>query len=410
MIKNIVIIILLTITNLTFAQSEKKSLWKKLFSKDATTIKFRQINHNVVIPIKINNSDSLWFILDTGLTTSLITELSLEDSLIINYANKVQLHGLGEGEIIEAYTSDKNDIQIDNIHFNNEKINVLLNDIFFLSKKAGCKINGIIGATVFENYIVEINYEDNKVIFHKPESYKQRKSKRIVRFPIEIINNKPYIYTWINDFEGNRIKVKLLVDTGASLPIWLQENEKIRAPENHLYNIIGQGLSGNIYGKIGRIKNIEIGKYIVKEPITNFPDSSALNLELQNDKRNGSIGGDLLRRFNIIIDYPNKQICFTKNKYFKKEFEYNNSGIDIETPFPSLKVYVISNIMKDSPAEIAGFKVNDQILRINKKNVIHCSLRDVYDILSSTNKKTISITILRDGKTITLNLKTRKLI
>ena len=410
MYRQLLIAIILIISSSTYAQNSKRSFWGKFFENNSTKIEFRQINHNIVIPARINDSDTLWFILDTGLKTSLITELTKDDSLTINYAKKIQLHGLGEGEPVEAYTSFGNDIHIGNIHLKQQKVNVLLEDLFYLSKKAGTKINGILGATIFERFVVEINYSKDYVIFHKPESYEHKHNKKTICLPLEFINKKPYIHTWITDFNGNRIKVKLLIDTGASLALWLQENEQISIPEKNVYNILGQGLSGDIYGKIGRIKNIEIGKYILKEPIASFPDTSSLHLAIQNDHRNGSLGGDLLRRFNVIIDYPNKRICFKRNRSFKKEFTYNNSGIDIETPFPNIKVYAVSYIMKGSPAEAAGIRIGDQLIRIDGKNTFDLTLKRMYKILSSTRKRNLKIRILRDGKFHNITLKTKKLI
>ncbi|MGB5990521.1 MAG: aspartyl protease family protein [Marinifilaceae bacterium] len=403
-------IILFILTGYTFAQKNKTSFWESLFQKKRFSIEFKQVNHNIVIPAHINNSDTLWFILDTGLGTSLITELTSKDSLTINYAKKIKLKGLGDNESIDAYSSFGNDIRIAGIHFKNQNINALLQDVFFLSRKSGCKINGIIGSTVFERYIVRINYSNNKIDFIKPEFYKHKKRKRDACLPLEFVNNKPYIRTWITDYKGNRTYVKLLIDTGASLAIWLQESDKIAIPEKKIYNIIGQGLNGNIFGHISRIKNIELGQYTVKEPVVSFPDSTSLKSREQNDHRNGSIGGDLLRRFNIIIDYPNKRICFRKNHMYKKEFVYNNSGIEIETPIPEIKYYLISSIMQDSPAYNAKLKEGDQIISINNKNAQELELKDIHEILSSTKREKIYIRVLRDRKKMSFIIITKKMI
>lgn len=408
--KTLLLLIAIIISFSSYSQKKKLGFWENLFTKKSTKLEFKQINHNVVVPVRVNDSDTLWFILDTGLGTSLISELSPQDSLTINYAKKIKLHGLGPGESLEAYSSHKNDIHLEDIHFKNQDINVLLQDIFYLSLKAGSKINGIIGSTVFEKYIVEIDYDHNKLEFHKPEYYKHKKRKNTICLPLEFNNNKPYIRTWITDTEGHRTSVKLLIDTGASLALWLQESENISIPKKNIYNIIGQGLNGDIHGNIGRIKNIEIGKYILNEPIASFPDTNAIRTSIMNDHRNGSIGGDILRRFTITIDYPNKKICFKPNKSFKKAFLYNNSGIALETPYPGLKVFIISDLMDDSPAKISGIEVGDQILSLNNKMVQYLNLRMIYKTLSSIDKKEIKITVLRKGKKRKFIILTRKMI
>lgn len=376
------------------------------------TLDFKLVNNNIVIPITINSSDTLWFMLDSGLGTTLITELREKDTININYAEKVQLHGLGEGEPLEALTSYKNNITIGRMSSDTERINVLLTDIFNLSRKAGTQIHGILGYSAFRNTIVEIDYSYNKVIFHNPKFYKYPKWKSRVTLPLELIKRKPYVNTWITQNDGNRIKVKLLIDTGSSLSLWLQENEEkgIKHPEKTVSNLLGQGLNGDIYGKIGRIKSIEFGKFILNQPTAAFPDTNAINQELLLDHRNGSIGGDIFRRFKLIIDYPNKKITFIKNRHFKRPFTYNNSGIEIETPYPGVRFYQIVHIMKDSPGMEAGLMPGDQILRLNNIPAGKLKLGTINKILISTRRKSIKFEVNRNGIKKIIIVKTRKLL
>jgi len=249
--KTLLVIIAILITSSSFGQDIELGFWENIFTKKKTKLKFKQINHNIVIPARVNDSDTLWFILDSGLGTSLITELTANDSLTIKYAKKIKLHGLGEGESLEAFSSHKNDIYIGDLHFENQDINALLQDIFFLSKKAGTKINGIIGSTVFEKYIVDIDYLNNEIDFIKPEYYEFKKKRKTICLPLEFHNHKPYIRTWITDSKGKRTKVKLLVDTGASLALWLQENKDISIPIRNYKTLIGRAFKGGTLDNIG---------------------------------------------------------------------------------------------------------------------------------------------------------------
>ena len=412
-IKSIIFLFIILCGNFTiFAQNNSSGLKFTNPKHKRFSLEFKLSNNNIIIPISINSSDTLWFMLDSGLGTTLITELTEKDSININYASKVQLHGLGEGEPLEALTSYQNSISVGEISSDNERLNVLLTDIFNLSKKAGTQIHGILGYTAFKNTIVEIDYIRNMVIFHNPQNYIYPKRKSRVILPLEIINEKPYINTWITLNNGEKIKVRLLIDTGSSLSLWLQKSREsgITIPEKTIDNLLGQGLNGDIYGKIGRIKSIEFGKYIIDQPTAAFPDTSSINQELITDHRNGSLGGDILRRFRIIIDYPNKKITFFKNKHFKKPFTYNNSGVEIETPFPGIRYYVISHIMENSPGKEAGLEVGDQLIRINNIPVGKLSLRSVHRILNSTKRKYIKLEINRNGENKSITIITRKLI
>jgi hypothetical protein len=78
------------IQNLSFVNSTQKSV----------SLPFKFINNLIILPVVINDSDTLQFILDTGVSTSIMTELSIGDSLLLNYARQVKLKGLGQGEPI----------------------------------------------------------------------------------------------------------------------------------------------------------------------------------------------------------------------------------------------------------------------------------------------------------------------
>lgn len=76
----------------------------------------------------------------------------------------------------------------------------------------------------------------------------------------------------------------------------------------------------------------------------------------------GMIGNDLLRRFNITLNYGKKEIYMTPNSHFRDMFDYSYTG---------LIIYLINNrvevtdIIKGSPAEKAGFRKGDIIMAIN---------------------------------------------
>jgi len=62
------------IQNLSFVNSTQKSV----------SFPFKFINNLIILPVVINDSDTLQFILDTGVSRSIMTELSIGDSLLLN--------------------------------------------------------------------------------------------------------------------------------------------------------------------------------------------------------------------------------------------------------------------------------------------------------------------------------------
>jgi hypothetical protein len=75
------------------------------------TIKFKSSSNLIIIPVTINESDTLNFILDTGVRYPIITELPFVNKLNLNYLMPVEIKGLGEGIELTAYRSANNTMQ-----------------------------------------------------------------------------------------------------------------------------------------------------------------------------------------------------------------------------------------------------------------------------------------------------------
>lgn len=382
-------------------------------TKRYVKVPFKFISNLIIIPLRINNSDTLNFILDTGLNTTIITELMLGETLSLNYADEIELHGLGEGAPLQAYHSRFNDIFIEDIKGINQDLYVLKENIFHLSTKLGYPVHGILGYDIFNHFVVEINYDRNFLVFHDPLQYKYKKQKRNeTRLPLYISKSKTYINVEIVQNDGNKIKTKLLLDTGASHSLWLniQSHPLLKIPEKTIRNYLGSGLNGDIYGRIGRLQQLQIGKNILKDVIISYPDSIAIVNALGLDERNGSMGGEILKRFNIVMDYDNKLISLRKNDFFDFEFNYNMSGIEIIAPFPGVNYYKIYQIREGSPAEKAGLKVGDEIFAVNNKPADKLSLNEITDLFRKKKGKKIKLIVYRGDEKLKCEFYLEKLI
>ncbi|MEG0762174.1 MAG: peptide-binding protein, partial [Chryseobacterium sp.] len=48
------------------------------------------------------------------------------------------------------------------------------------------------------------------------------------------------------------------------------------------------------------------------------------------DERKGSLGGEILRRFTVVFDYPNQKLYLKKNGNYNDSFNFNMSGLDFK--------------------------------------------------------------------------------
>jgi len=363
------------------------------------TIKFKSSSNLIIIPVTINESDTLNFILDTGVRYPIITELPFVNKLNLNYLMPIQVKGLGEGVELTAYRSGNNTMSISGLTARNQEVQMIIDENFQISHILGIPVHGLIGFNLFKDYIVEIDYINEKITLNKPEYYKYRDRRNDVIMPLNFDGNKPYVNTNIMTDDSIKVPVKLLVDTGASDALWLSEksDDRIQYPKKHIETFIGRGLSGDLYGIKGRIEGIWVGPLILPQPIVAFPNSDIIDQLMTSNDRNGTIGAEILRRFYVTIDYRNSRLTLRPNHKFKDDFNYNMSGMEIINPMPGLPIFTITNIRDNSPAYLAGLKENDQILSLNNNSNNNMELNDINLLLQSKENRKIKVKFLRDG-------------
>lgn len=370
--------------------------------RKSMTFEFKQISNLIVIPVSINGSDTMNFILDTGVRDPIITELTLIQELNLNYLNPIELRGLGSEMVTQAYQSGDNTIKIPGLTVSHQKINVVIDENFQISQILGMPVHGLIGMNLFKNYIVKVDYLGESITLYKPQFFDYQPKKNDVVLPIFFVRNKPIVRAEIFQDSANIVPVLLLVDTGASDALWLspKSNEKLKIPEPNLYAFLGVGIGGELYGYKARVDGLWLGGKILESPIVSYPQSELIDQLSIGEKRHGSIGGEVLRRFEVTFDYFNNRLILRPNSDFKDKFAYNLSGLEIINPVPGVPVYTVCNVIENSAAWEAGIRKNDQILNINSRNHKELMLNDINLMLRQKEDKRIKLTVLRDGQEI----------
>jgi len=373
--------------------------------RGTVSIPFDQINNLVVIPTRINNSDTLWFVLDTGAGRTVITELAEDQGFTIKYQREIMINGLGDSDPIPALLSEGNNIFLNGIEGENHTVVFLLEGRFNLSNFMGKQVNGLMGYDIFENFIVEVDYQREKLYFHDPDAYekeyeKKKQSNKWTYVPLDLYKNKLYMDVDMIQSDSSLIKTRLLIDTGASHSIFLYPESKdgIIIPKNTIDSYLGAGLNGEIYGKIGRARKIILNDLELEYPIVSYPNIDGIKKVLGRGDRNGSIGADFFKRFKVIFNYNEPSMLLKPNKNFDEDFSYNTSGMEITTPFLNLPYYVISEVRPGSPAALAGIQEDDVLYEVNFKRIYEYELNEILKIFHNTESTTIKLYVRRNNE------------
>lgn len=362
------------------------------------------VNNLIIVPVVINGQLPLKFILDTGVRTTILTEKAFSDILNLQYSRYIRVAGPGEEKLVEAYITNDVTIDLPGIHGQGHAMLVLEKDYLELRNYLGTDVQGILGYEVFSRFVVEIDYEGRQLTISAPETFKPR--KKYQQFSINIEDTKPYVNLPITLQNETRMEAKLLVDTGASHGLVLDpmSDERVVVPEKHVNSLIGRGLAGTITGKVGRIRSIALGSYLLEDVVTNFPNEGdygfADSIKSGDIFRHGAVGGDLLRRFTVVFNFPLGKMYLKKNVNFHRKFNYNLSGMTFKAKGVRLRRFEITDVRKGSGAEVAGIQAGDELVSINGIAASQFNLNAINNAFDLKPGKKIRLEIMREGKTL----------
>lgn len=396
------------------------------------TIPFKLINNLIFIPIKVNGIE-LNFLLDSGVEETILFSMEEKQEVSFNNVEKIKLRGLGSEEEIEGLKSTNNTLETHGLKSSTHLLYIILDQNFNLSSHIGIPVNGIIGYKFFKNNLVEINYQKKKIVIHQNNEIVRAKLARKFRtIPITIERSKPYINAFAV-VDTVTVPAKLLLDIGNSDAFWIFENDKIKLPKKNFPDFLGKGFSGDIEGHRAKIDKFSIDEFNFRKPIVSFPDSNSIRNVKMVPGRIGSIGGEVLKRFTVVLDYADQKLYLKKNSKFSEPFTYNKSGITIqhnglqwvqetvhletvkvatspeEISFNDKKdgnfrykfslkpVYEIVNIRKNSAAEKCGLQKGDIIVSINNTVPYKYSLQQINTLLKSEEDIWINLEVERNS-------------
>lgn len=259
-------------------------------------------DNGIHIKGKINNSDTLDFLFDTGAGICVIS------SSIINQKVNLTIDGSQENSgtdgVATVDQSSKNIIEINNLKWEN----VPLLSINYQKPS----FDAVLGWVIFEDKIVEIDYEKSVLVVHP---FLPNLSKEYTKLEFKLIGGIPYIKCkfLVNERE---IEGWFDFDTGSNGELIIgQKFAKDNLLNNAMKNI---GTSQSVGSTGIAIKN---NKYIL--PKLKLGDYEMYQIplaiqeqEVKDDEHNENIGNNILKRFNTIIDFKNNYIYLKPNNLF----------------------------------------------------------------------------------------------
>ena len=368
-------------------------------AKLLTSFRFKQLSGGVIMLNAgfANFPDTLNFILDTGSGGISLDSTTVDYFHITPTPSEMTILGIaGTRKVSFVYNQKLRlpGLTVDSLNFH-------INNYDILTQVYGEKIDGIIGYSLLSRYIFNINYDSSKISIFTNGRMRYPRGGWLYE---PILRTLPVQTARIRD--AITTNSRFLFDIGAGLCIMLNkdflEDSNFLDKKRKLYAKEAEGVGGKVDMHLTVIKEMRMGPYRFKNiPVFVFDDTYNLT---SYPYLSGIIGNDILRRFNLILNYAKREFYFMPNSHYQEGFDYAYSGIELYYIDGEI---ILGDVAIGSPAEVAGLREGDILVGIN--NLLGANIQQFKTALQSAGEK-IKMIVTRDGKLMEFNFKIKSIL
>ncbi|GAC1441055.1 MAG: hypothetical protein NVSMB63_08350 [Sediminibacterium sp.] len=354
---------------------------------------FTQLSGGIVIvKAQLDNfPDTLNFVLDTGsggISLDSATADYLHISQVMSDKTIRGIAGIRTVAFANNHTLKLPGLTTPHLDFH-------INDYELLTSVYGIKIDGIIGFSFLRRYIVKLDYDTQAIEVYSTGVFKYPRGGYLLRPDFSTL---PLQHAFITD--EKTVFSRFIFDTGAGLCFLLSkefvDDSVFFKKKRRFYTTQAEGLGGKKLMYLSIVKEVKLGPYkFRKVPVHIFEDDYNVTTY---PLLAGLIGNDLMRRFNIILNYSDRSIFIKPNTHFTESFDYSYTGLGIYLLDGEIRVI---DIVKDSPGDKAGFKPGDVIFSVEgnfSKNI------QAYKSFFQNAVGRVRVVIFRDQKPFVLTM------
>ena len=362
-------------------------------------IPLHQEGAHTYIALNINDSKKPYnFIFDTGAGITVASALIIEEANIIKSAESSELDTAGDSNSVPI--SNHNSIHIEGLTLNN--ICFYIDDISHMSQN-GIQIDGVIGYDLLKDYVTFLNYEKNQLELYPSNttSFDNYKST-----PFTLVENLPTVELDFLTANGKSMNGRFYFDSGGGFSIsfnssFSKKNNLKEAFANMAKTTTIGGANGagfdNYLTSIVQL-NMQEFEFSDLPALISLSEKGASSSEAVD----GIIGIDIIKRFNIALNYKKQTMVLIPNSHYSDAFNFNLTGFGLRQIENKI---VITNLIDGSPAQEAGFQKNDIIVSVDGH--IYESASEIKRIINVANKD-FYIQIKRGDSLKTIQLQPRR--
>lgn len=375
-----------------------------LDAREVARVPMQMLGNRILLDVAVNDHPPSTFILDTGAARTVI-EKDYAAQRGIRATGKVQ--AMGAAAAISVGVADDLVFSLGDIRL--PASDVPLIPLGAINLRTGTPVQGVLGREAFGAYVVDVNYEAGTVAFHEKRSFTPPKES--ISVPLHFTHGSiPQVDVTLTLPDGRNVQARLHLDTGAGPGLILTRGftrrHNITLP-NAIDTAMGLGVGGGTSERTGRIGKLEFGGFTIDRPIAMLSNSTSGVLG-QSDV-DGLLGGEILRRFHVQIDYGRKRLYLTKNTAFDEPVDIDMLGATLAARDVTFRSIIVQSLRNDTPATAAGLREGDELRAIDGRPVTPKEMDAVRKLFRQPDRK-YELTIVRNGKELTVPVTTRRFV
>ena len=326
------------------------------------------VENHVYLDVMLNGK-TFHFAFDTGGAN--VIDPSVTKELGLTSGGSAQVGGVGAATAASSFATIST-LQIGNALVRNQVFLVLpIGKGFGMS--AGMPLDGVIGYEVLSRFVTTFDYAANKVVFQMPDSYTAPPNATII--PIAHFGTTPQFACSIDG-----VPTTCTLDTGARNALsfytpFVEAHPSVVPAKLTAPGVNGFGVGGGNVGRLGRVQTLSFGGLTLSNLVGDYTTQGGGAFELPFLGAN--IGGEVLKRFIMTLDYRKLTMTLTPNSAFDLPDHWDRSGVFLINN----GAVTIMDVRPATPAARAGLVKGDAIVSVNGSSGV--SLREVRELFRS---------------------------
>jgi hypothetical protein len=376
----------------------------------AQTVTLQYSDTRLYIPVTVPNAGEQWFILDTG-ASGTVVDAGLAARMGLHTSDTTRTTGVGRNTVAQSI-APRTHFVVGSASLDVEHPVVMPIDSL-LRPYTGRAAPGIIGAQLFREHVVDIDFDSKTVTLHDPATYRYKGPGTVV--PITFMGDLPVVKAQLIMWKDQLVPLTLVVDLGAKATLLLTEQFAARTHmldsiSPTVSSVLGAGVGGETRYRFARLRALSMTRGARDVNTTDFIAGFSQDNTLRSDAYDGLLGAGFLEGYRVIFDYSRGSIIFEARKTLPSR-EFDMSGIYwMDAGTGATHRYVIHSMNGGSAASRAGLRTGDALVSANGIDASHWTLSDLRDLLRSRAGTTIPLVVDRKGKRVSVTLRLARIL